>query len=58
MKSFKVSFGMTAVIRDVYHKFNCEVEIELEEGDNPEEVKKKAWNTVISEIERKVQEAI
>lgn len=55
---FTSSFGMSLDIQNVWHKFHCGIEIEIEEGDNIEEVKKKAHNTVHLEVEKQIQKAI
>ncbi len=56
MKSFRASHGVTVESRGVWNRIDCAVEIELSEGDDSEEVKKKAWGTVYREIENQLLE--
>ena len=58
VKSFTTSFGISAEIKGFWQKFNCTVEVEPEEGDNLDEIKNTAWNTVIREVEKQVEEAL
>lgn len=41
-----------------WYKIQCGIELELDENDNADEVKRKAWNTVDLEIEKQLQEII
>lgn len=58
VKTFKAEFGSSAEIKGVWYKFYSGIELELEPGDDTEEVKAKAWNTVIHEIEKQMAEVI
>lgn len=58
VKSFRAESGVTFEHSGVYYKLYSAIEIELDEQDDTEEVKKKAWNTVNSEIEKQVDEII
>lgn len=58
VKTFHSSFGVSLDIKGIWHKFQAGIEIELEEGDNFEEVKQKAHNTVQVEVEKQIQKAI
>lgn len=56
--SFGSTFGMSLEIKGVWHKFQSSITIEPEEGDDMEEVKKKAHNTVQLEVEKQFNEAL
>lgn len=56
VKSFKAEFGSSAEIKGVWYKFYSGIELELEPGDDTEDVKERAWNTVIREIEKQMEE--
>lgn len=56
MKSFKTEYGISLEIDGVWHKFYAGVEIEVENGDKTDDIKKKAWNTVINEVEKQIDE--
>jgi hypothetical protein len=58
LKSFKVEYGSSVEIKGTWHKFNCGVELEIEDGDDTDAVKKRAWNTVYNEIEKQVSELL
>ena len=58
VKSFKAEVGVSVELKGTWYKFYAGIELELDEQDNSEEVKKKAWNTVHAEIEKQVQEVI
>jgi hypothetical protein len=55
LKLFKAEVGMSAEIKGTWYKFYTGVEIELDENDNPEDIKQKAWNTCHAEIERQIE---
>lgn len=55
---FRAGYGLSAEINGIWHKFNAEIEIEMENGDDVQEQKRKAWNTVIAEVEKQVEEAL
>ena len=52
VKTFIAEYGMSVQIKDIWHKFGCRVETELEPEDELNEVKEKTWNTVILEVEK------
>lgn len=56
VKSFKASYGISAEMQGIWHKFESGIEIEVEPEDNLDDVKRKAWNTVKHEVEKKVLE--
>ena len=58
VKSFKAGRGVTIEKNGVYHKFNCEIEIEIEENDNTQEIKNRAWNTVDTELEKQISNVL
>lgn len=58
VKSFKAEFGSSIEIRGTWYKFNSAIELELEPGDDTEQVKEKAWNTVVHEVEKQVREVM
>lgn len=58
VKSFKAEFGASAEIKGIWYKFYAGIELEIEPGDNTEEVKQKAWNTVIHEVEKQMAELV
>ncbi|MFW6311216.1 MAG: hypothetical protein ACOC1K_03165 [Nanoarchaeota archaeon] len=58
VKSFTAGRGVTIEHRGIYHKFNCSIEIEIEEGDDTTDIKEKAWNTVDKELEKKIDEVL
>jgi DNA/RNA endonuclease YhcR with UshA esterase domain len=55
---FSSVFGMSLEIKGVWHKFQCGIEIEPEEGDDLEKIKEKAHNTVVLEVEKQFQKAL
>lgn len=56
VKSFKAEFGTSMEIKGMWYKFNSGIELEIEPDDDVADVKEKAWNTVINEIEKQVLE--
>ena len=54
--SFTAGYGFSGSINGQWHKFNCEITIEIEGTDNVQQVKEKAWNTCYQEIEKQIQE--
>jgi len=58
VKSFKAEYGMSVELGGVWNKFYCGIELELENGDDTQDVKKKAWNTVVLEVEKQVEDAV
>jgi len=55
---FKSEIGVSVEIEGTWYKFNCGLVVKPDKGDNMEEVKKKAWNTVESEISKQVKEQL
>lgn len=55
-KAFRAEYGMSAEIRGVWHKFHCAIELEPTDDEDFAEVKEKAWNTVINEVEKQIEE--
>lgn len=58
VKDFHVEQGVSIELRGAWYKFTCGITVQPEEGDNLEEIKKKAWSTVEFEIEKQVMEII
>lgn len=58
MTAFRAEYGVSVELKGSWHRFTCAIEIECENGDEPAEVKKKAWNTVVNEVEKKIAEVI
>jgi hypothetical protein len=58
VKSFHSSFGMSLDIKGTWHKFQCGIEVEVEEGDDLAKVKEMAHNTVQVEVEKQINAAI
>jgi hypothetical protein len=60
VKAFRAEYGSSIEIQGVWHKIHCAVEIELDKNEQtPEkiaEIKEKAWNTVIVEVEKQFKE--
>lgn len=56
LMTFRAGHGMSVEINRVWHRIDCAVEIGLEDGDNTEVVKKKAWDTIDREIEHRIME--
>lgn len=56
VKTFKADYGISAEIHGIWHKVSSGIEITVEDNDNFEDVKNKAWNTVKLEVEKKVIE--
>ena len=54
--TFRAGHGMSVEINRVWHRIDCSVEIGLEDGDNTEAVKRKAWDTIDREIEHRITE--
>lgn len=54
--SVKVEYGVSAEIKGNWHKLYIGVEVLVDEGDDFGQVKKRAWNTCYSEIEKQIQE--
>lgn len=58
VKSFKAEYGCSFEFQNTWHKFYAGIEIEMEENDDTEKVKKMAWNTVENEVEKKIKEVL
>jgi hypothetical protein len=58
VKSFRAETGVSVELKGQWYKFYTAIELELEEGDDTAEVKKKAWNTVHAEIEKQFTELL
>lgn len=56
VKSFKAEFGTSVEIRGTWYKFNSGIELEVEPNDDVAEVKERAWNTVIHEVDKQIRE--
>lgn len=52
---FSTEYGLSVQIKDIWHKFGCGIEVEIEPNDDVKEVKERAWNTVIGEVERQMK---
>lgn len=58
VKTFSSSFGMSLEIHGVWHKFNTAIEVELEDHDDIDKVKRMAHDTVQLEVEKQINAAI
>lgn len=58
VSKIEASYGTSAEIKGMWHKFQFSMEIELAEDDNLEENKEKLWNTVQFEVEKQVEDLI
>lgn len=57
VKEISVESGISVeVAPNMWHKFRFGMTLELEETDNTEDAKRKAWNTCHSEVEKQVKE--
>ena len=56
VKQFKAGLGLSIEINGVWHKFNCEVDVEPDENDDMEQVKSRAWDTVSDQIYKQIDE--
>ena len=60
--SFGCEFGMSTEVQGVWHRLRANIEVEFDDDDQtPEkiaEIKEKAWNTVINEVETKFEQAL
>ncbi|WMU07969.1 hypothetical protein vBCtySFA88_00037 [Clostridium phage vB_CtyS-FA88] len=59
LKSIRCEYGtsfQTGGLNGVWHKVGCTVELELEDKDNTKKVKEMAWNTVVEEIEKQIED--
>lgn len=56
LRMFRAGHGLSVEVKGVWHRIDCAVEIELEEGDSSDAIKRKAWETVDREIEKRLEE--
>jgi hypothetical protein len=56
VKEIQASVGSSAEIRGVWYKFQFSITLEIEEGDDLAEVKRKAWNTCNDEVIKQLDE--
>lgn len=56
--SFRAEYGTSVEVKGVWHKLYAAIEV-APEGDEPiAEVKEKAWNTVVHEVEKQVEDIL
>lgn len=58
VKTFTSNYGMSLEIKEIWYKFQAGIEVEVEEGDDLEKVKKMAHNTVQVEVEKQLQAVV
>lgn len=58
VKTFRAEYGCSAEINKTWHRFHCAIELEMEDGDAVPDIKDRAWNTVISEVEKQIKETL
>lgn len=58
VKSFKAESGVSFEMKGQWYKLYSGIELIVEDGDDMVEVKRKAWNTVNTEIESQVKEIL
>jgi len=58
VKSFKAEYGCSFEFQNTWHKFYAGIEVEFEDGDDTQKVKEMAWNTIETEIEKKIKEVL
>lgn len=58
VKTFQSSFGMSLEIKGVWHKFGSAIEVEIEEQDDFDKVKRMAHDTVQLEVEKQIHSAM
>ena len=63
VKEFEASYGLSIELPKAngqaqWHKFGATIKLEIEENDILSDVKEKAWNTVISEVENQFSKAL
>ena len=56
VSSIRTEYGVSAEIKGSWHKFYVGVEVVVDENDDLEKVKKRAWNTCYAEIEKQIKE--
>ena len=54
----EATYGTSAEIKGMWHKFSFSMEVELADDDNLDENREKLWNTVQLEVEKQVEELI
>ena len=55
---FGVGYGVSIEHKGVWHRFDCKIDMQIEENDALADVKTKAWNTVYAEVEKQFKNAI
>ena len=58
VKSFRAEYGTSIEIKGAWHKLSCSLEVELDESDKLDDVKRRVWNTVYNEIETQIKDII
>ena len=58
VKEMEASYGTSAEIGGMWHKFQFSMKVELADDEDLQETKEKLWNTVQLEVEKQVQELI
>lgn len=58
VKSFKAESGISFEVKGQWYKLYSGIEVLVEDGDVMEDVKRKAWNTVNTEIEKQVKDIL
>lgn len=56
--SIEAKISSSAKIRDVFHSFSFGITLSVEDEDNLEEVKKKAWATCEREVEFQIEQVL
>lgn len=56
--SFRAEYGTSVEVKGVWHKLYAAVEVAPEGDEDVAEVKEKAWNTVVTEIENQIEDII
>lgn len=50
LKEFQVGYSLSVELKKSWHKFNCSITLELDEGEKSSDVNKHAWTLVEDEI--------
>lgn len=58
VKEVTASYGASAEINGVWHKFQFGITVEIEDGDDTNKVKEMCWNTCQVEVEKQFNEVI
>lgn len=56
--AFRAEYGMSVELKGQWFRFYSAIEVRPDEGENTEEVKAKAWNTVTQEVEKQVEAVV